>query len=321
MRAARLAGYKTFEFVDVEKPKAMQGQVLIIQTTRMSIYGSDLRTFDSVHAEESYPFGVGNPCHEWVGEVVESSTKYLSVGDRVIFLPTATGGLAEYSLEVPDRCIKLPEDGDLSVWTMAQPVGTVMYSLQRIGNVIGKRVAILGQGGIGISFAQLVASQGASQVIVSDILDYSLEMSKRVGATHTINSSREDLLGAITEITDGEMVDIAIEACGSPDTAHQVYQILRSQGTVGLFGLTHDQDIFPFDYSAMMSKLPTIVVTIAGRAGESPRYIGKCVDLMAQGRLDLSHLVTHRMKFDDVQAAYDTYSEKKDRSIKVVMEL
>ena len=142
-----------------------------------------------------------------------------------------------------------------------------------------------------------------------------------VGATHTINSSREDVVAAVREITEGEMVDIAIEACGRPDTAQQVYEILRQQGTVGLFGLTHDQDVFPFDYSAMMSKLPTIVVTIAGRAGESPRYIEKCVDLMSQGRLDLSHLVTHRMKFDDAQAAYDTYSEKKDMSIKVVMEL
>ena len=196
-----------------------------------------------------------------------------------------------------------------------------MYSLQRIGNVIGKRVAILGQGGIGISFAQLVAAQGARQVIVSDPLDYRLETSKMVGATHTINSSREDVVAAVREITEGEMVDIAIEACGRPDTAQQVYEILRQQGTVGLFGLTHDQDVFPFDYSTMMSKLPTIVVTIAGRAGESPRYIEKCVDLMSQGRLDLSHLVTHRMKFDDVQAAYDTYSEKKDMSIKVVMEL
>jgi threonine dehydrogenase-like Zn-dependent dehydrogenase len=42
---------------------------------------------------------------------------------------------------------------------------------------------------------------------------------------------------------------------------------------------------------------------------------------MSQGRLDLSHLVTHRMEFDDVQKAYDTYSEKKDHSIKVVIEL
>lgn len=78
----------------------------------------------------------------------------------------------------------------------------------------------------------------------------------------------------------------------------------RQDGTVTLFGLTHDQDLFPFDYSAMMSKLPTIVVTIAGRAEESPRYIEKSVDLMSQGRLDLSHSATHRMKLDDVQTAY-----------------
>ena len=102
MKAARLVGYKTFEFVDVERPEARQGQVLI-KTQRMSICGSDLRIYDRAHPEESYPFRVGAPCHECLGEVVESFTSELSVGDRVIFMPTTNGGLVEYAAESPDR--------------------------------------------------------------------------------------------------------------------------------------------------------------------------------------------------------------------------
>ncbi len=320
MKAARMVGYKTFDFVDLDIPEVMDGQVLI-KMQRLSICGSDLRTYDRPQPEEDYPLRLGAPCHECLGEVVESRTDRLSVGDRVIVLPTSTGGLVEYVAESPDQCIKIPGYGDISTWIMAQPVGTVMYSVQRVGSVLGKRVAVLGQGAIGLSFAQLFANGGARQVIVTDMLDNRLQMSKVMGATHTINASREDVVSSVIEITSGEMVDVAVEACGRPETAHQVFQVLRDQGTAALFGLPHDEDIFPFDFNAMMSKLPTVLVTIASRVGLSPSYIEKCVNLMDQGRLDLSHLVTHRMGFNEVQAAYDIYSEKKDNSIKVVMEL
>jgi L-iditol 2-dehydrogenase len=320
MKAAQLTGYKKFEFVEVDRPSPKEGQVLI-KTERVSICGSDLRTYDRAHPEESYPFKIGAPCHESLGEVVESRSSELSVGDKVIVLPTETGGLIEYIAESPDRCIKIPGDGDLSVWMMAQPVGTVMYAIQQADSVLGKRVAILSQGAIGLAFAQLIARAGARQVIVTDILDYRLEAAKKAGATHTINAEREDVVAAVTEITEGAMVDIAIEACGRPETCNQVFQVIRQKGQAILFGMTHDEDIFPFDYNSMYLKIPRIIVTNSARAGENVRAIRECVDVISQGRLDLSHLVTHRMKFDDVQAAYDMYSEKRDNSIKVVMEL
>ena len=82
MKAAQLTGYKKFEFVEVDRPSPKEGQVLI-KTERVSICGSDLRTYDRAHPEESYPFKIGAPCHESLGEVVESRSSELSVGDKV----------------------------------------------------------------------------------------------------------------------------------------------------------------------------------------------------------------------------------------------
>ena len=170
MRGIQLTGYKNLEFVETDMPIPAEGEVLI-KMSRASICGSDLRTYDRVHGEEMYPFGLGAPCHECLGEVVESYSESLSPGDKVIVLPRKTGGLMEYVAESSSRCIKLPGDGDLSVWMMAQPVGTVMYALQRVGSVLGKRVAVLSQGPIGLAFTQLLVAAGAAQVIVTDILD------------------------------------------------------------------------------------------------------------------------------------------------------
>jgi len=320
MKAAKLAGYRKFEFVETPQPQPAEGEVLI-KTQRASICGSDLRTYDRAHPEENYPFGLGSPCHECLGEVVETRTNELKVGDRVIVLPTNSGGLVEYMAESSNRCIKLPSYGDLSVWMMGQPVGTVMYAIQESDHVLGKTVVVLSQGAIGLAFTQLMALAGARQIIVTDLLDYRLDVAKKIGATHTLNPIRDNVVEAVEEITGGRMADVAIEACGRPETCNEVFQVLRQRGQAILFGMTHTEDSFMFDYHAMYLKIPRINVTNAARAGESVRSIRECVNLMSQGRLDLSHLVTHRMEFDDVQKAYDTYSEKKDHSIKVVIEL
>ena len=70
----------------------------------------------------------------------------------------------------------------------------------------------------------------------------------------------------------------------------------------------------------MYLKIPTILVTNSARADANIQAISECVELMEQGRLDLSHLVTHRLPIEQVQDAYDIYSEKRDYSLKTVME-
>ena len=320
MRAARLSGPKRFDFVETEVPPLQDGQVLV-RLQRVSICGSDLREYDRVFPEEQYPMEVGRPCHECAGVVEESRSDEYRPGQRVIVLPTTTGGLVDYLVEPPTRIIPLPDGGDLSTLLMCQPVGTVIYSCQRIGSVLGKRVAILGQGAIGLGFTDWMARQGVSQVMVTDLLDYRLEMGKKLGATHTISASRDDVPASIAEITHGEMADVVVETAGRPETADQMFKVVRTQGLVALFGLPHDEDVIPFDYNAMMTKLPTIIVTVGARTADPTKHIKECVDLVAQGRLDLSYMVTHRLGFDDVQKAYDMYSEKTDGVIKVVMEM
>ncbi len=320
MRVARLTGPQRFELVDAEPPVPQDGQVLV-RIQRLSVCGSDLRTYDRVFPEEEYPLELGRPCHECAGVIEESRVEGYSAGQRVIVLPLPQHGLAEYLVEWPSRIVPLPQNGDLATLLMCQPVGTVLYSCQRIGSVLGKRVAILGQGAVGLAFTHFLAAQGARQVIVTDLLPYRLEAAKRWGATHTIDAAREDVPNAVAEITGGEMADVVVEAAGRPETANQVFQVIRKQGLAVLFGLPLHEDVFPFSYDLMMSKLPTILVTVGSRTDDPAIYVRQCVDLVTQGRLDPSLLITHRLPFHDIQTAYDMYSQKKDSVIKVVVEM
>ena len=79
--------------------------------------------------------------------------------------------------------------------------------------------------------------------------------------------------------------------------------------------------LFPFNWAAMYAKLPRMMVVNANAANAVVESVKTCVDLVAQGRLDFSYLVTHRLPFDRLHAAYELYSNKKDNSIKVLMSL
>jgi len=317
MKAARLVGPRQFVFEDVEMPSIKDGEALV-KMEYFSVCGSDLRFYDRVLPEEQYPLNPGAPCHENVGTVVESRDANLKPGQRVIALQA--GGLLEYAAVRSRNLVPVPDsDTDPALWVLCQPVGTVLYAVQEIGTILGKTVVIYGQGPIGLSFTDFIARGGARKVIAVDLLDYRLETSKKLGATHTINASRTNPVEAIQEITGGQMADIAVEAVGRPETCHRVFESLRMRGTAVIFGIAHDEDVFEFDWNAMTGKLPRIVVTNSARSGDMPDTVAACVDLVSQNRLSVNHLLTHQMDWQDAGKAYETYSTKADNSLKVVM--
>ena len=317
MKAARLVGPRRFEFSDVEAPSPKPGQVLV-RAEYLSVCGSDLRTYDKTLPEESYPLAIGAPCHECSGVIEESFDERFRKGQRVIALRNV--GLFEYAAVNADDVVPVPDNGlDPALWVICQPVGTVLYAVQEMGAVLGKRVVVLGQGPIGLSFTDLLARGGARQVIVTDVHDYRLETARKLGATHTINAARDNVPEAVAEITGGQMADIAVEATGRPETCNQVFQVIKMRGLSVVFGMTHDEEVFPFDWESMYMKLPRMVVTNSARIGDRTESVSAAVDLVSQGRIDLTPYVSHRLPWTDVGRAYDLYSGKKENSLKVVM--
>jgi L-iditol 2-dehydrogenase len=317
MKAARIVSPREFDLLDVERPTPERGEVLV-HMEHLAVCGSDLRTYDRILSEADYPLPIGRPCHECLGTVEESRDDAVKPGQRVIAVTNA-GGLVEYLAVAGDLCVPVPEAADPSLWVLCQPAGTVIYAVQQMGSVLGRRVVVLGQGPIGLVFTELLARAGATQIIVTDLHDYRLEAAKRMGATHTINAAREDVEEAVTEITGGAMADIAVEACGRPEAAHQVFRTLRLQGLAVIFGIPHIEDTFSFNWAAMYERIPRMVVCNSLRAGDRVDAVRTCVDLVAQGRLDFSHLVTHRLPFEEMQQAYDLYSGKTNSVLKVLI--
>ncbi len=316
-------GPKLFEFVEVDMPTVSTDQCLI-QVQEVSICGSDCRHgYAPTTDDNQYPLAPGRPCHEIAGTIVESRSDQFREGQRVIVLPTAgAGGLVEYMASGPDRMIALPDHGDLKEWIMCQPSGTVLYSCQRAGSVLGKDVLIMGQGAIGLSFTMLMAMQGARQVIVVDKLDYRLEWGTSYGATHTINPDKVDLDEAVRDITGGEMPDVTVEATGFPEGLDGAFRLVKQFGRVVLFGI-QSQDILPVDTRHWMNLQPTIIPTTGARSGDPTTHIANMVSLKDRGVVDPGRMVTHYKQFnvEDVNQSYQMYEQYRDNIIKVVMTL
>ena len=319
MKAARLAGYKKFEFVEPPAPTPNEGECLI-KMEKVSICGSDIHNvYVRERPEEEYPLPIGAPNHECAGVVVESRSDQLKEGQRVIVLPNGQYGLVEYLTSGPDRIIPLPDHGPLDEWVMCQHSGTVLYSVQQMGNVLGKRIVVLGQGGIGLSFAMITANQGAKDVIVSDPVDFRLETSQKLSGAYTINPDRENLIEAVQELTEGEGADIVVDAAGTHEAFNDCFRLVKKFGKIILFASQDDSRATLENYSLLMIKQPTILPTVGGASGDPLTHIKEMVRLRERGWIDPGQFVTHRMGFDDVQRAYDMYDQRADNIIKVVM--
>ena len=323
MFAARIASPKKYEIEDIDVPVISDGQCLI-KLERWSVCGSDIRhAYGPVHPEEEYPMRHGGACHECAGTIVESKSDKFQVGQRVIVLPGADGpgGLVEYYPGDEGRMALVPDHGDLGERILCQPSGTVLYSCQQMGTILGKDVVVMGQGSIGLSFTAIVARAGARRVIAVDPLDYRLEWGKKFGATHTINPDKDNVDEALAEITDGKLADIAVEASGFADGLTAAIRGATKHGKVIIFGIQAGPTgrMTEIDTSIFLKNAPTIIPTSGAGSGDPIGHIDRMIELKDRGWWDPGEMKTHEMKFDDVQEAYDQYEQYEDDVIKVVM--
>ena len=323
MKAMQVFGPKHLRIVDAPAPVPAAGQ-LLIKSEVLSVCGSDMRTFRYAFPEENYPLAHSSPCHECVGIVEASDSPDIKVGQRVIALSALPGGQpgsgmgAEYAISSPSRVIVLPDGADPAMYIMCQPVGTVLYAVRRLGNVLGQTVVVRGQGVIGLSFTRLLAQMGAGRVIAIDHHDYRLEKSKEQGATHVINSTKQSPIAAVKELTGGLGADVVVEAAGQEETINMIKDLLKLYGTVALFGLPEEPKI-EFDYVGLMRRQPVIIANVSSSSDDPTSCIKDTVALVEQGALDVSWLVTHRMPFEEAPKAYEMYESYQEEIIKVVL--
>ena len=319
MKAARVVARRTIEFLDVPEPPALQEGEVHIKLESLSICGSDIYLeYDAELPEEDYPFLPGAPMHECAGVVVDSRDPEYDLGQRVIVIPRDVAGMQEQVVQTADRLIKLPEWGDLSEWVMCQHSGTALFSARQWGNPMGRRIAVLGQGGIGLTFTMIAERQGAGQIVGIDLEEYRCKTSSSLGATHTINASNDDVVQASEQITEGQMFDVVVDASGDPSGLATAVDLVKEQGQIISFSLVDPKRV-TFDHRKWMAKNIQLNATVIAATQAPVQEIRDIVALKERGWIDPGVLKTHEMKFEEAQQAFEMYRLRKDEVIKIAM--
>jgi len=317
MLAGQITGTRRLEMIEIPIPEIADGQMLV-QLEVGSICGSDLPyfLFDKSHpslAEASTPLPPTLSLHELVGFVAQTRSEQFKEGDRVLALPAIPHtGLAEYFVSSDDRAVLLP-DGEAKHLVLSQPLGTVVHAYRKLPEVLETAV-VLGQGPIGQLFTALLRSLGVVQLIAVDVLPERLKVSQRMGATHTVCGSPAEVVAAIETITEGKLVDLAVEAIGKEETLNLAAKLVRRNGTLLGFGVPHKYN-YQFAFHDFFWNEGRLICSL----GPTVDDFRAAVDMISNGVISVAPLVTHTFPFSRAQEAFTLFTDRTDGVIKVVL--
>lgn len=232
---------------------------------------------------------------------------------------TIDGAQAEYLL-VPDAMVNLapvPDElTDEQVLMCPDIMSTGFSGAERARIGIGDTVAVMAQGPIGLCATAGAKLSGATLVIGVDRIAGRLDMSRRMGADHVVDASREDPVEAIMRLTGGRGVDVAIEALGTQATFETCLRVLRPGGTLSSLGVySGDLTLKLGPFAAGLGD-HTIVTSLCPGGKERMRRL---LSVVQARRVDLGAMVTHRFKLDDIKKAYDLFGHQRDGVLKVAI--
>ncbi len=319
MRAAQIVAPRRFEIVDVADPdiRSEPSGSVLVKTRRSALCGSDMPVFARARPASDYPLPPGLSMHECIGVVTASKSDRHREGDEVLAMPRDKDGLAEYFVAHEAATVALPADANTDHLVLAQPLGTVIWACRKLGSLLNQETVVVGQGPMGLLVAHMLSNLGARTIIGTDLLDYRLAVSTRMGTTHTINASNQDTVAAVADITDGKMADLVIEVVGhQTKTINECLRLVKPGGTVMAFGVP-GQKIYDFRFSEFFRRNIHLIGTV-GQDIQSD--VPLAMDMIRQGRIDVSPIVTHRMSFTEAQHGFEMSLHKREAAIKVFFE-
>lgn len=323
MKAGRIPAPETIEIVEVERPdvtlskknpEELQGKVLV-RTVKAAICGSDHPYFLGDGEWVTYPLAPGLSLHESIGVIEKSWSDGCREGDLALALPVASNAFAEYFLAGADSVVPLPAGRPREHLLMAQPLGTVIYCLRKLGHWFNAEVAIIGQGPMGLLFTGMLRNMGARQIIAIDRYENRLHAARQMGATHVINSTEADPRAVVEDITSGRMADLVIEVVGQEDTFNQCINLARRNAHFITFGVPRKSQ-YTIDFGQLFRKNLKLIASVGPEVSQD---FPMAMDMIAQGRIDVSPLITHEIPFARAQEAFELATKRKHEAIKVVV--
>lgn len=336
------AGKKAWE--EKPKPSIIEATDAVVKILKTTICGTDLHIMKGDLPEVADGRILG---HEGVGiiEEVGSSVSNFKKGDHVLISCITSCGKCDYCKKgMYSHCEKggwilgYMIDGTQAEYTRIPyadnslypiPAGSDEEALVMLSDILptgfecgvlngqvksGDTIAIVGAGPVGM--AALLTSQfyTPAEIIVIDQDDNRLNVARSFGATHIINSGKENATEKVMALTNGKGVDTAIEAVGIPAT-FELYEAIVCPGghiaNIGVHGKSvtlHMETLWSRNIGITTRLVDTVTTPMLFKTVQSKKIQPK-------------KLITHHFKLDQIIEAYDTFEHAaKEKALKVIIE-
>jgi L-iditol 2-dehydrogenase len=348
MSALVLTSPGKFEVQRAPVPVPGSGEVLC-KIRAVAICGSDPEIIRGDLAgiwPPSYPF---TPGHEWSGEVVQVGSEVceFAVGDRVAgeahkgcgycrnclegrynlcenygrpetghrhYGFISRGAYAQYNAYSIRSICQLPRGISFREGALIDTAGAGLHGLELAGVTPGATVVVIGPGPIGLIGMRFAKALGAARVIVVG-RRARLKAASEKGADAVVDFEHGDPVQAVRDLTGDLGVDLVLECSGAPGTFSQAVRMVRKGGRVALVGVPTDKVVEPLPYKYIVHNE---IAIFGSRA--NPNVARKIVQMLAAGHIEVKDLITHTFPLERFAEGLDTFVNRRDGVIKVVIE-
>ncbi len=202
---------------------------------------------------------------------------------------------------------------------LIQPLSTVINAVDRLGDVAGKSVAVIGLGSIGLFFCWLLRKRGADRILGIDPLAQRCQVALRLGADQVVTKRSIEVLHKARQDPAGwDAPDICIEAVGHQmETLNDCLGLVRYRGTVLAFGVP-DQPVYAIEYETFFRKNANLLACVTPDWSE---YLARSRDVFLPVCSELEALVTHRFPIRAAGDAFTMYERHEDGILKAVINM
>ena len=337
MKGIKLEKPWEVKVVETEKPVPAEGQALIRIMTA-GICGSDIGAFRGTNGLVTYPRVIGHELAGIVESIPEDNKKGIKVGDKVIIDPYlycghcypcsigrtncctdlhvlgvhVDGGMAEYFCHPADMLVKMPEDMDWILASMAEPLTISLHGVHRGGLTAGEYCAIYGAGPIGLLAALIAEAYGAHAILI-DVVQERLDFGKSLGVEYIINSATEDPVARVSEITGGTMAQLVMECTGANECIRKSLDLVCNAGRITFTGWPKSETSLPTD---VFTKKEIDIRGARTSAGE----FEEAIDLIMSGRVDVAKILTKVVRVEDAADTIIDIEKNPGNYMKVVVD-
>lgn len=311
-----------------EKPVPEIGEDdILVKVLATSICGTDVHIYQWDAWSQSRIKPPQTMGHEFAGRVVKVGTrvKQVSLGDIVtaethivcnecefcrsgnahicqhtsVLGVDRDGAFAEYIAIPATNAIKANPSTPVEYLSVLEPLGNAVHTVLA-QDVVGKSIAVVGCGPIGIMAVDVAKAAGASLVIAVDLNDYRLALAEQIGADACINPKHTDIIETVKSLTQGLGVDVVCEMSGNPIAIKQALSYLKYGGHMAMLGVPSQEVSINIANDIVFKGITIYGVT--GRKMYSTWH--QSLALVQSNKLHLDKIVTHVLPFEKYEDGF-----------------